>query len=474
MTATLIPYSRNKASGIEWLGDVPSHWVMRRLRNTCMMRVSNVDKNKRDGELPVRLCNYVDVYKNDWIQSQLDFMHATATEDEIERFRMQPGDVLITKDSETWTDIGVPALVASSNDDLVCGYHLALLRPFTRYLNSTYLLRVLQSVSVQYQFHIAATGVTRYGLSHDAIKSVRLPIPPLVEQTSIVQFLEHTDNWIQFYVRSKQNLIKLLEELKLAIIQHVLMRGLDPNIRLKASGVAWIGDVPEHWKIVRLKSLMRNIVEQTRERETAGLNIAMEHVESWTGRVIDTNTDAIFESQVKRFRSGDILFGKLNPYLAKVTRPEQSGVCVGEFLVLRCIESNINPCYAEWLLRSKSIIDEINRSAYGVKMPRTSWSFMGGMAIAIPPPLEQSYIAEFLDRTTADLDAVVASIRREVSLLREYRTRLIADVVTGKLDVREAVNYTQEESDEPNSTSGEDTWRHPPTDIGSEVPETES
>ena len=123
------PYPAYKSSGVEWLGHIPAHWAVRRIRNVVDMRVSNVDKHTKEGELPVRLCNYVDVYKNDRITEHLSFMRATATEKEIERFRLEPGDVLITKDSESWNEIGIPALVEYTADDLICGYHLALLRP---------------------------------------------------------------------------------------------------------------------------------------------------------------------------------------------------------------------------------------------------------------------------------------------------------------------------------------------------------
>ena len=122
-------YPTCKAADVEWLGDMPAHWEMRRLRTVADMRVSNVDKHAREDETPVRLCNYVDVYKNDHIEQGMAFMGTTASTDEIERFRLQRGDVLITKDSEAWDDIGVPALVTDSADDLICGYHLALLRP---------------------------------------------------------------------------------------------------------------------------------------------------------------------------------------------------------------------------------------------------------------------------------------------------------------------------------------------------------
>ena len=207
------------------------------------------------------VCNYVDVYKNERIRSGMAFMRATATTDEIERFRLQSGDVLITKDSEAWNDIGVPALVEDTQDDIVSGYHLALLRPFPERVDGGYLFRALQSTAVTYQFHVEANGVTRYGLSHSAIKSVWLPLAPLPEQSAIVRYLDHADRRIRRYIRAKQKLIKLLEEQKQALIHQIVTRGLDPNVRLKPSGVEWLGDVPEHWEVVALKRVLRQLVD---------------------------------------------------------------------------------------------------------------------------------------------------------------------------------------------------------------------
>src|SRR5690606_5131005 len=141
----LKPYPAHKDSGVPWLGEVPKRWQVRRLRNLVEMRVSNVDKHTKEEEHPVRLCNYVDVYKNDYIRPSMRLMRATATKEEIERFRLLAGDVLITKDSEAWNDIGVPALVREAAADLVSGYHLALLRPFRQRISGEYLLRALQS-----------------------------------------------------------------------------------------------------------------------------------------------------------------------------------------------------------------------------------------------------------------------------------------------------------------------------------------
>jgi type I restriction enzyme S subunit len=137
------------------------------------------------------------------------------------------GDVLITKDSEAWDDIGVPALVLESADDLICGYHLALLRQRDRRLAGTFLFRILQSTGSQYQFHVEANGVTRYGLSHAAIKSIWLPVPPLPEQAAIVRFLDARTDGIATAVDHTHREIALLREYRTRLIADVVTGKLD-------------------------------------------------------------------------------------------------------------------------------------------------------------------------------------------------------------------------------------------------------
>ena len=220
-------YQAYKTSGVQWLGDVPEHWEVRRLRNIADMRVSNVDKHVKDGENPVRLCNYVDVYNNDYIDKRIDFMNATATDEEIERFRLERDDVLITKDSETWDDIGVPALVTEPARDLISGYHLALLRPRPDKLSGGYLLRTLSSKGLAYQFHIEAKGVTRYGLSHAGITTVWLPLPSLSEQTDIVRFLDYATTNLDKAVTHTRRQIDLIQEYHSRLIADVVTGKVD-------------------------------------------------------------------------------------------------------------------------------------------------------------------------------------------------------------------------------------------------------
>ena len=317
----LSPYIQYKPSGVEWLGDVPGHWEVRRIRTLSMMRVSNVDKHSKENEKSIRLCNYVDVYKNDHISKDMEFMHATATPDEIDRFQLKIDDVLITKDSETPYDIGVPALVVQTSDDLISGYHLALLRPLKNLLRGSYLFYTLNNQLIAYQLHVEAKGVTRYGLSYNAIKSVWIPLPPLPEQTAIARFLDYKTQRIQQYIDVKQKLVALLKEQKQAIIQRAVTRGLNPDVRLKPSGAEWLGDVPEHWYVSRFRNEVANITEQTKSIENNEVYIALENIESWTGKIINIKPKSRFDSQVKKFKSDDLLFGKLRPYLAKSHAP---------------------------------------------------------------------------------------------------------------------------------------------------------
>ena len=227
VTRGLDPDVHLKPSGVEWLGDIPEHWEVRRLKTVADMRVSNIDKHINDDEIPVRLCNYVDVYKNDLIDGTIDFMSASATEDEISRFHLRIGDVLITKDSETWDDIGVPALVVETAPDLVSGYHLALLRPDTTQLLGSYLFRALQSRAVAYQFHVEARGVTRYGLSHSGILSAAIPLPPVEEQAAIVAHLDKLTSDIDAAIAHTRREIELLEEYRTRLIADVVTGKLD-------------------------------------------------------------------------------------------------------------------------------------------------------------------------------------------------------------------------------------------------------
>jgi type I restriction enzyme S subunit len=226
VTRGLDPTTKLMPSGTARIDVVPEGWQVTRLRNIAELRVSNVDKKSFEGEQPVRLCNYVDVYKNDVIHADISFMQATASEAEVHRFRLRIGDVIITKDSEDWKDIGVPALVVTEADDLVCGYHLALLRP-SGATDGAFLFWRLLSPDVRWQFAVASNGVTRYGLSHGAIKELILSIPGLCEQRAIAAHLDEATANIRRMERDIYREIALIQELRTRLIADVVTGKLD-------------------------------------------------------------------------------------------------------------------------------------------------------------------------------------------------------------------------------------------------------
>ena len=202
----------------------------------------------------------------------------------------------------------------------------------------------------------------------------------------------------------------------------------------KESGLPWLGHVPGHWDVRRTKSSIANVAEQTTHMEADDVYVALENVESWTGRVRPQRGKHLFTGQVKRFQSNDVLFGKLRPYLAKVTRLETAGVCVGEFFVLRSRDISILPEFLEHQLRAKHSVDVINGSTFGAKMPRADWQFVGNLPILFPPPAEQAAIVHFLDWANRRLERAIRVKRKVIALLGEQKQAIIHRSVTRGLD----------------------------------------
>ena len=456
-------YPAYKPSGVDWIGDVPAHWEVRRLRTVAEMRVSNVDKHVKDDELPVRLCNYVDVYKNDRITEDITFMRATATASEIERFRLEICDVLITKDSETWNDIGVPALVEHTADDLVCGYHLALLRPSKRSLDGAFLLRALQNPTIGYQFHVSANGVTRYGLTHEAIKSVLVPLPPLSEQRAIARYLDHVDRRIQRYIEVKEKSIALLQEARQATIQRAVTRGLDPSVPLKASGIEWIGDVPAHWEVRRLRTVAEMRVSNVDKHVKDGeLPVRLcNYVDVYKNDRITEDiafmraTATASETERFQLEVGDVLITKDSETWndigvpALVEHTAEDLVCGYHLALLRPAKRSLDGAYLLRALQSPTVGYQFHVSANGVTRYGLTHEAIKSVHLPLPPLPEQRAIFAYLDRATAGIDAAIDNARRQVEFMTEYRASLIAHVVTGKLDVRAAAERTGTESARP-------------------------
>ena len=459
MTA-LQPYPAYRDSGVDWLGEVPEHWDMRRVGTVADLRVSNVDKHVKEGEQPVRLCNYVDVYHNERISADVPFMAGTARRREIRRFRLAVGDVLVTKDSEDWTDIGVPALVEYAADDLVCGYHLAMLRPHGAFLDGGYLFQALRDSRLAWQFQVAAVGVTRYGLSQNAIRSMRIPLPPLSEQTAIARFLNHADRRIQRSIRAKERLIELLEEQKQAIIHQAVTGQIDvrtgqPYSAYKDSGVEWSGDIPAHWEVRRVATVaemrVSNVDKHVKEGEQP-VRLCNYLDVYHNGRI---SADVPFMAgtarrrEIRRFRLdvGDVLVTKDSEDWTDIGVPAlveyaaDDLVCGYHLAMLRPHGAFLDGGYLFQALRDSRLAWQFQVAAVGVTRYGLSQNAIRSMRIPLPPLSEQTAIARFLNHADRRIQRSIGAKERLIELLGEQKQAIIHQAVTGQIDVWAAATY---------------------------------
>jgi type I restriction enzyme S subunit len=206
-----------------------------------------------------------------------------------------------------------------------------------------------------------------------------------------------------------------------------------PYPAYRDSGVEWLGEIPAHWEVKRLKSVAPARIDKLDTKPDDVVYVGLEHIESWTGRLVLDKQPESVASSVASFRAGDVLFGKLRPYLAKAARPDFAGVCTSEILPLQPT-AEYSQSYAMYCLLSAPYIRWLDSLTYGAKMPRVSPEQVGRGFTTVPPPQEQRAIAAFLDRETATIDGLVVKKERLIGLLQEKRIALITYAVTKGLD----------------------------------------
>lgn len=447
LTEKYRPYPAYKPSGVEWLGEIPAHWEMRRLKSFATVQLSNVDKKSEDGQISVRLCNYVDVYYNEQVGPGVEFMPATANKEQVRRFTLQEDDVLITKDSETWTDIAVPAVVTQDLPDVLCGYHLAHVRP-TENCDGAFLSRAFAAIGPRDQYQISANGITRYGLTGDVIRAGKFPLPPLSEQRAIAAFLDRETAKIDALVSKKERLIELLREKRTALISHAVTKGLDPDMPMKDSGVEWLREIPAHWEIKRLKYMTDLNPKASKGRKLDSATevsfVPMESVGEYGGLDLSLTKElADVGDGYTYFADGDVLVAKITPCFengkGSLAEGLVNGVAFGttELHVLRC-KSELDRGFAFHLTLTDAFRKLGEAEMYGAGgQKRVPESFVTNLKHPIPPLPEQRAIADFLDHETAKLDALAAKVEEAITRLKEFRIALISAAVTGRIDVRE-------------------------------------
>lgn len=420
---------------------IPDQMEVRPLASVAEVMVSNVDKLSHDGEMPVRLCNYTDAYKNEEVHPGLELMEATATRAEIARFRLAVGDTVFTKDSESADDIGVPAFVTATADDFVCGYHLAIARPDPRRIDPKYLYWWLASREAAEQWENRAAGVTRVGLRQPDIRSFPLTVHrDLSDQRLIADFLDRETAQVDAMIEAQRELVAALEERRAAAIGDLTGHHVS----------RWPMGVVKHLGKVTLGKMLASAETSSASIEAGYLRAAnvqphgvldLADIKTMWFTPSEARSLTLIRGDVVVVEGGQGGFGRAAfiqrdlPGIAfqnsiNRVRPDASGD--GRFIAYSLIHA-----------RSTGFMH-----AYCdvVSMPHLTAEKLSNFPIRMPPFDEQQRIADELDAATSRIDAMTEAANESIALMQERRSALISAAVTGRIDPRTGREYSQEAS----------------------------
>lgn len=439
-----------KDSGVEWIGEIPEHWEVEKIKHISTVKPSNVDKKSKENEPSILLCNYTDVYNNEFITMNLKFMKATASYEQIRKLSLNLGDIIITKDSESADDIAVPTIITEELKNVICGYHLAIIQPDKNYIYPQFLFRSLQSDKINKQFELSANGVTRFALGAYSINNAYIYLPPFDEQKQIANYLDKQTAKINKTIAKNEELIQLLEEKRVSLINQVVTKGLNPNVSMKDSGVKWIGKIPEHWDVEKIKNTSQvipsNVDKKSKDNEP--LVLLCNYTDVYNNEIITMDLDFMkataSHDQIRKLslNVNDIIITKDSESADDIAVPaivteKLDNVVCGYHLTI--IKPNKNIIYPKFLFRSFES-DKINKqfehSANGVTRFSLGTYSLNNAYVCLPPLYEQKEIAAYLDDEISKIFKATNKIKKHITLLEEYKTSLIHHVVTGKIDVK--------------------------------------
>jgi type I restriction enzyme S subunit len=470
MIADLKPYPAMKDSGAPWLGEVPAHWQTRPLKRWVRMNAEVLPETTG----PDHEFRYLDIgsVATGILTQKPQQLRFGAAPSRARRV-VHKGDTIV---STVRTYLKAIYFVDGEADKLVCSTGFAVLTPrfgtlpkFVSYLaqSNPFTDRVTaNSVGIA-----PAIPETRLGSFHIAV-------PPFPEQAAIARFLDHADRRIRRYIRAKQDLIKLLEEQKQAISHRAITRGLDPNVRLKPSGVEWLGDVPEHWEVVTLRRVISRAVDGPHhspsyvDQGIPFLSARNIKADRWSLDDAKFISEADYLEFSKRVVPdlGDVLYtkGGTTGVARAVDLDFRFQVWV-HVAVLKVRRSKIVPEFLAAALNSPRCYEQAQLLTRGATNQDLGLSRMKDIALMLPPLPEQQAILAQIDESTSSVRSAIDRAHREISLLREYRTCLIADVVTGKLDVRAAATQLPGEPDKAEALDETDTLSDVEEDAGDDL-----
>ena len=421
-----------------------NEWHQVELGQIADVRVSNVDKKTLPGETPVELCNYMDVYSNDYIRNHLDFMQASATVTEIARFKVELGDVLITKDSETPDDIGIPSVVMHEIDNLVCGYHVALIKPNKSLVDSVYLSKQLGRAEIAGYFARYAAGSTRYGLPMGAMNRTPIALPPLVQQQKIASILSTIDTAIE----QTEALIAKYQQIKTGLMHDLFTRGVLPNGQLRPPRdqapelyqETLIGWIPRDWRLQRCIDLCSRIcvgivIQPTQYYVETGVP-ALRSANVRENGIDPSNFVFISEKSNQILRKSQLKIGDI--VSVRTGYPGTSAVVPLDFQGVNCIDvlistpaTEVSSEYLCFWINSSFGKEQVLRQQGGMAQQHFNVSEMRELLVALPTLKEQRAICEKLQAVTQRMEVD----RSRSKKLQAQKLGLMQDLLTGKVCV---------------------------------------
>lgn len=430
-------YERYKDSGVKWIGEIPEEWETVPLKRIFKIinggTPSSSEESYWNGEI-------VWVTPNDLsklTEACIVDSERKITEDGLHNCsaRIVPkGSIVIS----TRAPIGY---VAIAEVPLCTNQGCKSLVP-TKVINNKYFYYWMHSIS--FYLNVLGQGTTFLELSNSSLSVVELLTPSINEQKAIANFLDIKTAGIDGLIADKEKLIELLQEKRQAIITEAVTKGLNQNVKMKDSGIEWIGEIPEHWRLSKIK--YESLINNKTLSESTDDDYEIEYIDissvTSIGGINDVQSlnfkDA--PSRARRILSkGDTIVSTVRTYLkaiAFIENTQSNLICSTGFAVLTPL-SKVVPKYLFYLMRSEKYVNEIVRRSVGVSYPAVNASDIGDLECALPDRDEQMYIVEYLDNFTMQINQLVNDIQLQIQKLKEYRQSLISEAVTGKIDVRE-------------------------------------
>lgn len=445
-------YSSYKDSGVEWIGEIPNHWKELKLRRVGILyggltgksgddfRSENNPKNKP--YIP-----YTNIFNNTYI-SKKHFDYVVIEENESQN-RVQKFDLFFLMSSETYEDLGTSSILIEDVDELYLNSFCKGFRIEKDYVYPLFLNYLLLGDTHKKLISIEGEGFTRINLRQSRLKNTPILIPPLPEQKKIVSFLDDKTSKIDRLIQSKQRKIELLREKRTSLINEVVSKGLNPDVEMKDSGVEWIGEIPSHWVLTRIKYYLNGIIDT--EHKTVPFHKDGQYLVIRTSNIRDGKIvfDKMKKTNEKGFQEwtrrgipkpNDVLLTREGPVGECCVIPSEIDFCMGQRVVwLQIKKEKLNPHYLVHTIysnHSKVFMDTIS---FGSTVSHLNMSEIGNIPIIYPPKIEQDEIVQYLDSETQTIDKTISLEEQKINLLKEYKQSLISEVVTGKVNVQEEV-----------------------------------